>query len=93
MSKVHRLQIPTTPLDQEALRLLADDNPAGMVVHRRHAALYVNAAWAETHGCTVDEVMATPSLLGFLAPEERGRMQTYAADRLAGLDFGPLAHQ
>ena len=86
VSTLHHLHLPPTPLDEGALRLLADDNPAGMIVHRRHAPLYVNAAWAATHGYRVAEVMAAPSLLEFLAPEERTRMQTYAADRLAGRD-------
>ena len=46
----------------------------------------MNAAWAETHGWRPDEVMAQHSLLGFLAPEERARMQRYSAERLAGGD-------
>jgi len=86
VSTIHHLHLPSTPLDEGALRLLADDNPAGMIVHRRHAPLYVNAAWASTHGYRVEDVVAMPSLLGFLAPEERPRMQTYAAERLAGRD-------
>jgi diguanylate cyclase (GGDEF)-like protein/PAS domain S-box-containing protein len=86
VSKPHRIDVSATPVDEVALRLLADDNPAGMIVHRRHAPLYVNAAWAETHGYSVEEVMTLPTLLDLLAPEERDRMQTYAADRLAGRD-------
>jgi diguanylate cyclase (GGDEF)-like protein/PAS domain S-box-containing protein len=83
VSKIHRVNPPATPVDEAALRLLADDNPAGMIVHRQHAPLYVNAAWAETHGYSVEEVMTMPTLLDLLAPQERDRMQADVADCLA----------
>jgi Amt family ammonium transporter len=91
VSKIHRVNPPATPVDETALRLLADDNPAGMIVHQQHTPLYVNAAWAETHGYSVEEVMTMPTLLDLLAPHERDRMQADVADCLAGSE-APLRH-
>ncbi len=68
----------------EVLRILADENPAGMLVHRRHVPLYVNPAWASSHGCTVAEIMDMADLRSFIAPSERERLQRYTTERMAG---------
>ncbi|MGI9508246.1 MAG: PAS domain S-box protein, partial [Geminicoccaceae bacterium] len=52
------------------------------MVHRAHRALYVNRAWAELHGLTVDEVMSLDSLLDLIHESELERLQGYASQRL-----------
>ncbi len=82
-------RVPAPSLDEDALRVLADDNPAGMVVHRAMRPQYVNTAWARAHGYSVGEIMAMPSLLPCFAPEERPRLERYAAVRAMGGDAPP----
>ena len=63
---------------------MADNALEGILVHRRHEPLYVNRAWAELHGCTVDEIMAMPTLKVFWHEREKERLESFAADRMAG---------
>ncbi|MGI9449747.1 MAG: PAS domain S-box protein, partial [Geminicoccaceae bacterium] len=63
---------------------MADNALEGILVHRGHKRLYVNRAWAELHGCTVDEIMAMPTLKVFWHECEKERLEGFAAERIAG---------
>ena len=63
---------------------MADSALQGIMIHRSHKPFYVNRAWAELHGMTVDEVMVMPTLLDLVHSSEIKRLRGYAADRLAG---------
>ena len=73
------------PLDHAAAAaFFFDASPAGVIIHTPQRPLYVNAAWAQIHGYTRNEVRAMDSVIGLLAPEERQRIADYGAARLAG---------
>ena len=59
-----------------------DNALQGIIIHRDHKPLYVNRAWAELHGLTVDEVMSLPSLMDLVHECEFERLKGYANRRL-----------
>ncbi len=63
---------------------MVDDAVEGILVHEGHRPLYVNRAWAELHGCTVNEILALPTVCGFWHESEEARLRSYAIDRMAG---------
>ncbi len=76
--------LPVESLDTDIFREMTDNALQGIMVHRSHRPLYVNRAWAEIHGITVEEAMAMPTLLALIHESEDKRLIKYAADRLAG---------
>ena len=73
------------PID--AFRSLTDNALQGVMIHRGdHRPAYINRAWAELHGRTVDEVMAMPDLFDLIHESERERLVGYAGRRLTGGD-------
>ena len=55
-------------------RGLIEGSIQGILVHRRFAPLFANAAFARIHGfATIDELMALPDVKGLIAPDERAR--------------------
>ncbi len=77
-------QSATDPDAESFFKDLIDNALQGIMIHRSHRPLYVNQAWADLHGMTVDEVMAMSTLLDLIDPSEIKRLQGYATDRLAG---------
>jgi len=75
---------PIEPAGFDVFKEMADNALEGILVHRMHQPLYINRAWAELHGCTVDEVMALSTVREFWHESEDNRMHGYARDRMAG---------
>ena len=65
-------------------RDLIEGSIQGIMIHRYHKPLLVNAAWADIHGYTVDEVMAMDSVLPLMAESDRDRMHRYSNARMKG---------
>lgn len=76
--------IDETSFSEHFFREMIDNALQGIVVHREQKALYVNHAWAELFGVSVDDVMAMPSIGTLFYEEDRKRVCRYATDRLAG---------
>ncbi len=75
---------PTTSVDVELFREMADKCPLGLLVHRKYEPLYVNAAWATLFGYTVDEMMAGVTFFDLAHDADRDRLKKYRDDRLNG---------
>ena len=67
-------------------RELIEGSIAGVMIHRTDAVLYVNSAFAEMLGYTVDEVFGFASAITIIAPEDRARLRKYSRARLKGED-------
>lgn len=69
---------------ERRFRHLVEGSIQGILVHRDDRPLFVNESWAQLFGYSVDEVLAAPSTMLFLAPHEHQRMLAYRLARLAG---------
>ncbi len=69
---------------EQRFRNLVEGSIQGILIHRDRKPLYVNQAWADIHGYTVDEVMAMDSVDGLISEEDRARMAAYRARRMHG---------
>ncbi|MEM7253133.1 MAG: PAS domain S-box protein [Pseudomonadota bacterium] len=79
--------LPQSPAAPQALyQAIADQSMVGIMVHHFHQPLYVNRAWAELHGYSVDEILAMDSILPLVEPSDRQRLKSYNKARLAGGD-------
>jgi len=72
---------------------LAEGSIQGIIVHRNFKPLYVNQAWAEIHGYTVDEVLTVETLLQFYSPADQERLIGYAEARMRGEDDVPATYE
>jgi PAS domain S-box-containing protein len=77
--------LPETSVDVSLFREMADRCPLGLLVHRRHKPLYVNAAWADLFGYRVEEIMAGATFCDLAHEADRDRLLKYGIDRMEGL--------
>ena len=56
----------------------------GILVHRDHQPLRVDAAWAALHGYRIDEIMAMDSVVGLISPRHQQRMVAHCQAHLSG---------
>lgn len=63
---------------------MVDNALQGIIVHRNQKALYVNRAWADLFGTSVEDVLAMPDISQLFHEMDRERVCRYAADRVAG---------
>ncbi len=71
---------------EEFFRNLIECSAQGVLVHRDDKPIYVNPAWAELHGYSVDEVLALDSVVPLITPHDRDRMAKYGEMRRRGAD-------
>ncbi|MFQ5474180.1 MAG: PAS domain-containing protein, partial [Dehalococcoidia bacterium] len=69
---------------ERRFRNLVKGSVQGILIHQDRRPVYVNQAWAEIHGYTVDEVLAMESVIPLIAPDDRPRMDEFRKLRMEG---------
>ncbi|MFQ5618108.1 MAG: PAS domain S-box protein, partial [Rhodospirillales bacterium] len=69
---------------ERRFRNLVEGSVQGILIHQDRRPVYVNQAWAEIHGYTVDEVLAMESVIPLIAPDDRPRMDEFRKLRMEG---------
>lgn len=86
-SRLHENALREQRTEFEArFRKLIEESIQGILIHRLFKPLFVNQAWAELHGYSVQEILAMESVLPLIAPHEQERAMQYAQARLRGED-------
>jgi two-component system cell cycle sensor histidine kinase/response regulator CckA len=67
-------------------RDLVEGSIQGIVIHRNFKPLFVNKAWADIYGYTVDEMLEMDTIVPLFAPHEHSRLSRYNKARLRGGD-------
>jgi len=70
--------------DDAMFRAIVEGAIEGIVVHRDQQPLYVNPAWAQLHGLTVEEVLAMDDILPLIHESEHPRLLSYMELRMRG---------
>lgn len=77
-------QLTGSSVDDSVFRALVEGSIQGILIHREQRPLFVNDAWARMHGLTVDEVLALPSVVELIHPDDRNRLLGYMQLRMNG---------
>ena len=72
------------PAGEDTFRLLVERSIQGILVHQNQKPLFVNEAWAQAHGATVEDVLKMDSVLPLIHPDEHERMLGYMRARMRG---------
>ena len=72
------------PAEEDTFRLLVERSIQGILVHQNQKPLFVNEAWAQAHGATVEDVLKMDSVLPLIHPDEHERMLGYMRARMRG---------
>ncbi len=92
-SRLHGLALRAQRTAFEArFRKLIEGSPQGILIHRLFEPLFVNEAWAEMHGYTVEEILQMDTVMPLIAPDERDRAMEFAQARLRGEDI-PIRYE
>lgn len=84
-SRLHDQMLREQRIEYERrFRRVIEGSIQGVLIHRDHQPLFVNAAYAAIHGYTVSEVLALPSVVSLIAEDERERLVGYAIARFEG---------
>ena len=67
---------------EENFRVLVEASIQGILIHREMKPLFANQAFANMHGFeSPEEILALETTRGLIAPEDRARLEEYAATR------------
>ncbi len=69
---------------ERRFRNLVGGSIQGILIHVDRRPFYVNQAWAEIHGFTVDEVLAMETVAPLISERDKVRMAEYRTRRLRG---------
>lgn len=69
---------------ERRFRNLVEGSIQGIIIHREDRPLFVNDAWANILGYSIEEILHAKSTLDFIAPHDRERMQGYRLARARG---------
>ncbi len=69
---------------EQRFQNLIEGSIQGVLVHRNAKPLFVNEAYATLFGYTVEELLAMPSVLPLVAPDDAERLTGYMRARMAG---------
>lgn len=69
---------------EQRFRSLLEGSIQGILIHRGQRPLFINQAYADIHGYSVDELMKIPSMSDLHAPNDRKRIFGYMKARMAG---------
>jgi PAS domain S-box-containing protein len=80
-------------VSERRFRNLVEGSIQGILVHRKDRPIFVNDAWCQIMGYTLDEVLAAESTLQFIAETDRDRLVSFRATRLddSNADSSPSA--
>jgi two-component system cell cycle sensor histidine kinase/response regulator CckA len=71
---------------EQRLRDLVEGSIQGILIHKNLKPLFLNKAWADIHGYTVDEILKMDTVAPLLAPHDRSQLSKYNDARLRGAD-------
>lgn len=71
---------------EEQFRNLVEGSLQGTLVHQNLKPLFLNKAYADIYGYSLDEIMEMESILLLFAPDEHPRITSYMKARLRGED-------
>lgn len=71
---------------EEKYRNLVEGSIQGILIQRDMRPLFVNQAYADIYGFTIDEILAMDSIAGLFFDEDRQRLADYSRRRLNGED-------
>ncbi len=69
---------------ERRFRNLVEGSIQGIIIHRDDRPLFVNDAWANILGYSIEEILQAKSTLDFIAPQDRERLQSYRVARTRG---------
>ena len=75
---------------EEKFRNLIEGSISGILIHRHFKPLFINQAWADMHGYTIDEIHAMDSVEQCFAPHEIERMTVTKNARMRGEEVPSL---
>ena len=75
---------------EEKFRNLIEGSISGILIHRHFKPLFINQAWADMHGYTIDEIHAMDSVEQCFAPHEIERMTITKNARMRGEEVPSL---
>ena len=71
---------------EQRFRDLVEGSIQGILIHKNFKPLFVNRAWADIYGYTVDEILKMDTILPLFAPHEQSRLTQYNKARLRRKD-------
>jgi len=77
---------------EERFRHLFEGSIQGILIHKKLKPVFVNQAFAETHGYSVEDILSMETILPLLGSHERSRLMGYMESRLGG-EKAPIQYE